>query len=103
ATIPGAGLPNPVPAATVEVGYPRFPSPLAETGIMPAEELACRRALNRLGVRYRELPPIDDGGACRIDHPVEVSGLSGGVAMNPPATLTCAMAETIARWTRDEL
>lgn len=69
---------------------------------MPAEEVSCRQELKRLGVRYQELPPIDDGGLCEIDHPVKVSAI-GGVQIKPAATLRCEMAATIALWTRREL
>ena len=70
---------------------------------MPADEVACRRVLKRLGVTYRELPPIDDGGSCRIDHPIKVSQLSGGIGMVPAATLNCEMAASFALWTKKEL
>src|SRR5690606_32291546 len=80
-----------------------FTLPEAPAPVMPADEIACRNELRRLGVTYRDLPPIDDGGACRIDYPVEVSGLSGNIEMKPAATLTCRMAATIARWTKNEL
>ncbi len=70
---------------------------------MPADEIACRRDLKRLGVKYRDLAPIHDSKACRIDYPVSVSGLSGGIQMKPAATLNCEMAATFARWTKNEL
>ncbi len=85
------------------MSYPRIAPPSSSLATMPAGEVACRRELKRLGVTYRDLPAINDGGACRIDYPVEVSGLSGGIGMQPAATLTCAMAVTVARWTRNEL
>ncbi len=67
------------------------------------DEIACRRELKRLGVIYRDLPRIHDGGACGIDYPVKVSGLSGGIAMKPAATLNCEMAASFALWTKREL
>lgn len=81
-----------------------FPS-LTRTppSMMPESELQCRKALKKLGVTYRDIPRIDDGGGCGIDYPVEVSGLPGGVELKPAAKLNCAMAETFARWTRKEL
>lgn len=96
---------SPGATAPQTVAYPRLAPPPDEAAIavMPAGETACRTRLGRLGVRFRDLPAIDDGGACRIDWPVEVSGLSGGIEMSPPATLNCQMAETFARWTRNEL
>ncbi len=91
------------------VAYPRLDSPLSVAppmsapSAMPAEEIACRKELKRLGVIYRDLPPIDGGGSCQVPYPVEVSRLSGGVAMSPPATLSCEMAATFARWTKEQL
>lgn len=103
ASVSGAGLQNLVPSNPMMMSYPRITMPRAPTAQMPGDEIACRRELKRLGVSYRDLAPIDDGGACRIDHPVEVSRLSGGIEMNPAATLNCEMAVTFARWTRNEL
>lgn len=101
---PVPGLQRLVPSNPYLAGYPRLNEPLSQPpDMMPAEEVACRRELQRIGVRYRDLAPIDDGGACRIDYPVEVSGFSGGIAMRPAATLSCAMALTFARWTKHEL
>ena len=50
----------------------------------------------------RDLEPIDQGGACRIDFPVEMSAI-GSVGLKPAATVTCAMAKAFARWTKKEL
>lgn len=82
---------------------PEVEAPQSAPAVMPEDEVDCRRQLRRLGVTYRDLPPINDGGACRIDYPVEVSGLSGGIAMKPAATLSCRMAVSVARWTKSEL
>ncbi|MCT8998426.1 extensin-like domain-containing protein [Chelativorans intermedius] len=103
AAVSGGGLQNLVPSNPMMTSYPRFTMPRDPAAAMPADEAACRRELKRLGVTYRDLAPIDDGGACRIDHPVEVSALSGGIKMQPPATLNCRMAATFARWTKNEL
>lgn len=102
--VPGSGLQRLVPSNPYLVGYPRFSAPsTAPILAMPADEVECRRQLKQLGVKFRDLPPIDDGGACRIDFPVEVSGLSGGIGMKPAATLSCDMAATFALWTKKEL
>ncbi|MDN2565448.1 extensin family protein [Aquibium sp. A9E412] len=103
AAVPARGLQRLVPSNPFLSGYPRLFSPRASQARMPGEEVACRRKLKRLGVRYRDLAPINDGGACRVDYPVEVSGLSGGIAMKPAATLTCQMALSFASWTKNEL
>ncbi|HWK67159.1 MAG TPA: extensin family protein [Rhizobiaceae bacterium] len=97
------------PAGPQLVAYPRVGDPTlaprmmpAEPNVMPADEVSCRAELKRLGVRYEELPPIDGGGLCVIDHPVKVSAI-GSVQIKPAATLRCEMAATIALWTRREL
>ncbi|WP_173931995.1 extensin family protein [Chelativorans sp. Marseille-P2723] len=104
ASVAGTGLRNVLPSSPMTTAYPRIMVPQPGPGAqMPAEEVACRRELKRLGVVYRDLALINDGGECRIDYPVEVSGLAGRITMQPPATLTCNMAVAVAQWTRAEL
>lgn len=79
-------------------GFPRFNDALS----MPDAEASCRRDLKRLGVAFRDLEPIRDG-ACGIDHPVEVTALPGGVALEPAATLNCRMALAFSTWVKKEL
>jgi hypothetical protein len=102
AAVPARGLQSLVPSNPVMAAYPRLETPAAPTPTMSADDIACRRDLKKLGVQFRSLAPIDDGGACRIDFPVEVSAI-GSVRMKPAATLSCDMAATFARWTRKEL
>ena len=97
-----SGLQRLVPSNPMMVSYPRFSMPASPYAAMSADEVACRQELKRLRVSYRDLAPIDDGGACRIDHPVEVTAI-GSVEMKPAATLNCNMAATFATWTRKEL
>jgi hypothetical protein len=98
-TLPASTMPASTRA--VMFGYPAPERP--EFNPVPEAELACRKRLERLGVTFVDLPRIDDGGGCGIEYPVKVSGLPGGVQLKPAATLNCAMAETFARWTEDEL
>jgi hypothetical protein len=99
------GLQRLVPSNPMMVGYPRVTLPMstAEGASMPSSEIQCRRELKRLGVRFQDLAPINDGGSCRIDHPVKVLGFSGNITMKPAATLSCDMALAFASWTKDEL
>lgn len=90
------------PRAPFGAGYPRLDQPQTLPDAMSADEAACRQELKRLDVTYRDLPAIEDGGACGIDRPVSISDING-VAIKPAATLTCDMAATFARWTRKEL
>lgn len=87
----------PVFAAVPPMNAPAGPAP------MPADEIAIRRELKKLGVVYRELSPIRDSASCQIAHPIKVSVLPGGIQLKPAATLNAEMALTFARWTKDEL
>ena len=94
--------PPPVAEKPRRFGLFGFPAtPRIDSGL-PDSEVQCRRQLRKIGAKFRDLPTIRDG-QCGIDHPVELSALAGGVEMKPAATLTCAMALTVARWTRKEL
>jgi hypothetical protein len=90
----------------IAAGFSRMIDPLSdsvERDGMPAEEVQCRKNLDRMGVVYRDLPTIRGNGDCGIAYPVEVTKLGGGVKLAPAATLTCEMAETLARWSKKEL
>lgn len=102
AAVKPTGLQTLVPSNPMMVSYPRMNTPMAPSTVMPADEVACRDDLKRLGVTFRNLSPINDGGACRVDYPVQVSAI-GSVQMKPAATLSCRMAATFSRWTRNEL
>ncbi|MGH6763849.1 MAG: extensin family protein [Phyllobacterium sp.] len=90
-------------------GFPALRNPFSTGsntayGSLPVEEATCRTELKRLGVVFEDAPSIDDGGVCRIDHPISVSGFSSGkVRLQPRATLNCAMTLSFARWVRGEL
>lgn len=99
---PSRGLQTLVPSNPMMVAYPRFDRPAEPSAALPADEIACRKDLKRLGVTFQDLAPIRDGATCGIDHPVKVSSI-GSVTMKPAATLSCRMAATFARWTRKEL
>jgi hypothetical protein len=102
AAVTTTGLQRLVPSNPT-LAYPTPISPLNQFTAIPAAEVDCRKQLKRLGVKYRDLGPINEGGACRIDHPVQVSALSGGIEIKPAVTLNCQMAATFAQWTKREL
>lgn len=92
----------------VAAGFSRLGNPLglgrqSSRLSMPADEADCRRELKRLGVTYRDLPPINDSAACRIPYPVEVSGLPGRARLKPAAVLNCQMALAFSTWVKHEL
>lgn len=104
----GRGLQALVPSNPTMTGYPRYDAPMmtqpySDPRVMPADEVECRRQLKRAGAVFRDLDPIDDGGACRVDWPVQLVQLSGGIQMKPAATVTCQMALAFASWTKEEL
>jgi hypothetical protein len=86
--------PQPAPPAARD-----FPS---EPDVMPADEVALRSELKRLGVRYVDLPPIHERRVCGIDYPVKVLGLSGGIELKPAAVLNARMAATFATYVRKD-
>ncbi|UXN59486.1 extensin family protein [Phyllobacterium zundukense] len=71
---------------------------------MSGSEIACRTQLKQLGVVFQEREPINDGGVCKIDHPLTVSGFSSGrIRLKPSATLNCQMTLAFARWVKGDL
>lgn len=68
---------------------------------MPAQERACRSRLHELGVEFTEHPPQSEPEGCEIAHPLAVSSLGGGVALEPEAVMNCATTEANARFMRD--
>jgi len=85
---------------------PRVTNPMSApqwAGGMPAAEKACRTRLKRLGVTFRDLPAIKSGKGCSIPYPIEVTKLSGGIAIKPAAKLNCQITDAFAQWVKNEL
>lgn len=94
----------PPPARPGESVVPESRPPAPPDGAaaaVPAEELACRARLDELGVSFEPHPALDEPGGCGAAFPVTVSTLPGGVTLDPPAVMTCAMAEATADFVRD--
>ena len=68
---------------------------------MSADERACRSRLHELEVDFAEHPPQSEPEGCEMAHPLTVSSLGGGVALEPEAVMNCAIAEANARFVRD--
>ena len=86
---------------------PERPEDLPKTAAVPAEavleapdDTACRLRLQRLGVRFTPLPAIVDG-TCGAARPLKVETVADGVPLTPVATLTCPVAEAMARWSTE--
>ncbi|HEX8665646.1 MAG TPA: extensin family protein [Beijerinckiaceae bacterium] len=59
---------------------------------------ACLARLDKLGVRAGSAPAVGNG-ACGAPHPLRLVGLPDGLEVSPPALVTCAVAEALAKWT----
>jgi hypothetical protein len=99
--------PNEDTVATAEIPSPpprpadlENPVPLPPSAEVVAEDNACRERLVALGVRFEPLPAIAEG-QCGAPLPLRVSVLPDGIGITAPATLVCAAAEALARWTRE--
>jgi hypothetical protein len=65
---------------------------------------ACIARLEELGVEFEILEPIVTDTGCGTAQPILVRALrEGSVKLDPPATLDCAMAETLVEWMDDEV
>jgi hypothetical protein len=102
-------LPPPRPPATEDtVPLPPPAPPREEQKIEPTEDnadaafAACPKMLTVLGVRFESRGEIREE-ECFVDDAVVVSGLPGDIALEPPATLTCPLAEALARWSVEVL
>jgi len=89
-------LPPPRPADSEKPLPPAAAVPSPE---ILAEETACLERLTTLGVRFEPVPAITDG-QCGARAPLRVLALPDGLQISP-ATLVCAAAEALARWTRE--
>lgn len=69
------------------------PSPAPPSG---SADGTCLKGLGNDEVEFKPLAPIDDGG-CGAAAPLLVSKVAG-VALEPPATLTCDMTRSLAAW-----
>jgi hypothetical protein len=105
APIPPSEPPRPDAAGNVPTPEPVTPpdprSAERPASTMPAEETACRQRLRARGVDFADRPAEHDGSGCSLPYPMAVSGLGGGVALEPEALMNCAMAEAAARFAAD--
>ena len=61
-----------------------------------AAKLDCAKVLSGVTLDYEALPPLKEG-LCGAPAPILVKSI-GGVAIEPPATMTCALASGVASW-----
>lgn len=64
---------------------------------------ACRADLRALGATFETVDPIADAddADCGIRSPVRLTGLPGGVSLEPAGEMRCETALALARWTED--
>jgi len=69
-----------------------------------AAKSECDRALKGIALDYEALQPIKDG-ICGAPAPILVKSIGSDpkVAINPPATMTCALAAGLASWLKDKV
>jgi hypothetical protein len=93
-------------AETIPLPRPR-PAPAATQEEAQSEPSECRLRLGEKLAIAPSLPAIDRPGGCVAPDVVRLEAIvlknGSRVAVSPPATLRCGMAEEIAHWVRDDL
>lgn len=92
--------PRPAPAEPKPLADPRSVSVAADR--MPAGEVACRKRLAALGVRFEDRAAEHDAAVgCSLPYPLAVETLGAAVELAPAALMNCRMAEAAARFVKD--
>ncbi|MEN3148222.1 extensin family protein [Neorhizobium sp. IRAMC:178] len=81
-----------------EAPPPPPPPPLVEEN--PDELKACLAELTSLGAKFEPTDPIDEGGGCGIESPIDVAEVLPGVSLGG-ATMRCKTAVSMAHWLKD--
>jgi len=89
------------PAAPQFEADPRSADVPDASGILPTEEIACRRRLTELGVDFAEHKAESDPDGCSMPYPLTVKSLGSDIGIEPQAEMNCAMAEATARYAKD--
>jgi len=103
---PHAPIPKPRPRRTESDAVAAPPDAVAAPPrpALPLAERQCRAALRQAGATFTNEPRVhepDDG--CLIDHPVMLSDLGNGVALEPAALLACPIARATVEFMRDQV
>lgn len=94
-----------------EVPLPRpRPAPESAAPAEPSETVApsaCRRRLTADIAAIEALPPVTGADGCAVEDPVRLSAVltkdGKRLAISPPVTLACPMAEALAHWLRQDV
>jgi hypothetical protein len=92
---PGIEHERPSAAPTTE------PSP-ASSELSPEALQACVARLAQSGARA-EAAPVIGNGACGAKSAIKLLTLPGGLEVAPPPTVTCGVAEALAKWAADSV
>jgi hypothetical protein len=98
-------IPADVPIIPLPRPRPTIPTP-HEIEVEPPAPSACQLRLTADIAVVEPLPRIAGTNGCGIDDPVRLSAVMTKdkvrVAITPPATLRCTMAEALAHWIRED-
>lgn len=104
----------PFPRLRPSISPEIIPLPRPRPAILPPAEVVteppapsdCQLRLTADIAAIEILPPVTGAQGCGIDDAVRLSAVMTKdrmrIAVTPPATLRCAMAEAVASWVRDE-
>jgi hypothetical protein len=101
-----AAAPSLAGAYDVPLPRPR-PAEAPAAQIAPPEPSACQLRLKREGVEFAALPPLAGPGECGAPDVVRLESVATPgrehIALVPPPTLRCSMAEAVAAWVRTDI
>jgi len=101
-------IPIPQELSPPQEAYAAFPeaAPAKSATATPALPSACELQLSKLAT-FKPLPTLVGPGECGATDAVLLDSVilpdQNKVAVSPPATLRCPMAEQIAQWVRDDV
>jgi hypothetical protein len=108
AAAPPQQIPIPQELSPPQEAYAAFPeaAPAKSAAATPAPPSACELRISKLAT-FKPLPTLVGPGECGATDAVLLDAVilpdQNKVAVSPPATLRCSMAEQIAQWVRDDV
>jgi hypothetical protein len=98
-------LPRPRPADAPTASVPDTTEPTQSEA--PAPPSACRLRLTTDWAIAPSLPPLTGAGECGVDDVVRLEAVvladKTRVAVTPPATMRCSLAEALVHWVREDV
>jgi hypothetical protein len=97
----------PLNIAAPNIFMPRALPPVARPKGREPELTACRLRLTRDLAIVRSLPALEGAGDCAVPDVVRLEAIvlpdKSTVAVTPPATMRCSMAEEFVHWVREDV